>query len=200
MHDVHVREAEAADLPAARRLVASAFMGEPFTTAMYGPSPRDRFAGLLAQYAGWPFAPDGIAVVAVLADTVVGAARAVPPGRCRVCTEVPDDLPPDATTARRIDHEFDRLCREAHLGTGLPTHGHVASVAVDPVVHGAGIGRALVQALLDRLDDAGAECVVLECLETRRRFYEQFGFRAVTGFPDPGAPTLQCFIMRRDRD
>ncbi len=63
----------------------------------------------------------------------------------------------------------------------------ILSVAVHPDFRGRGIGRALVEAALDRLRRAGAGCVKLEVRPTNIpavRLYEKLGFRRVGSFRD----------------
>lgn len=57
---------------------------------------------------------------------------------------------------------------------------HVMNVSVDPDVRRQGIATALIEALLDRIDDDAAQ-ITLEVRPTNHgaiRLYERFGFRA----------------------
>ncbi len=195
---VSLRALVAADYPVARRLVASAFAGEPFAVGMFGESQLDRFAGMCREYSTWPWGANPVAVGAELAGTVVGVAVATPPGACHLCDDFDESEPPEATRAAQIEHEFQLRSRRAHLDAGLPPHAHIASVATEPVLEGCGVGRQVVEHLVARLWDAGARCAVLECLTGREQFYANMGFRRVTEFDDPGGPGLRSLLMRRD--
>lgn len=65
---------------------------------------------------------------------------------------------------------------------GLPSHAHVRTInglAVDEDARGAGVGRALLEAALDRARDQGALRVTLRVLghnTSARRLYESAGF------------------------
>jgi GNAT superfamily N-acetyltransferase len=196
--DLRCGELSTAEFSAARRLIASAFAGEPFAAGMFGEPRPARFLGMMQEYASWPFTSPSV-VVAVHADgSLLGVTSSTPPGECHLCAgfEQPDDV--GLTTAARMEYEFQSRCRLAHLESGLPPHAHISTVATEPFVQGSGVGRQLVAATLDRLRVLGSECVVLECLTSRVPFYERCGFRQVVLFPDPGGPDLWSVLMRID--
>ena len=196
---VNIRPLTPTDHPTVRRIVATAFAGEPFAFGMFGESPLDRLVGTLQQYASWPDSPELLALVAEHDGVLLSVATATPPGRCWLCDEfdpaaAPGDGPGDA-----IDHEFHRRCREAHLGSALPPHARITTVATDTFLAGAGIGGRLVRELAAQVFAGGATCAVLECLTAREAFYGRCGFRRVVEFDDPGAPGLRALLMRADR-
>lgn len=195
---VTLRELASGDLPAARRIIATAFAGEAFAVGMFGESRLDRLVGMMGEYGDWPSAPGPIIVGAEAGGVLVGVALATLPGACHLCDEFDETSTPGSTRAERIEHEFQSVCRAAHLGSGLPAHAHIATVATDPFVQGSGVGRRIVRALVDRVFADGAECVALECLTTREQFYARSGFRRVAEFDDPGGPGLRCVLMRND--
>jgi GNAT superfamily N-acetyltransferase len=191
-----VRDATDDDWSQVPTLLARAYLDEPFVPPMFGDHPIDRFAGLRALYSS-PLDRARVNVVACVDGVVVGMTGAARAGRCRICTAVDPDAPRPTDRAAAIDHEFDVNCRRAHLAASLPPHARVGPVGSDPALHGAGVGRAVVGAVLDRLDALGDRCIVLECLEHRERFYAHFGFERIGTFPDPAGPT--ALLMRRDR-
>jgi GNAT superfamily N-acetyltransferase len=190
------RDLSVDDHSVARRLVATAFAGEPFATGMFGGSAIDRLSGMIDQYQTWPWAPNGITIAAAADGAVVGVAVATRPGQCALCDEF-DDAAPDAgaTHADQVEHEFQIACRAAHIAADLPPHAHITTVAIDPFLHGCGVGALLVDELLGRVWSVGARCAVLECLTTREAFYVRFGFRRVVEFADPGGPDLRSVLM-----
>jgi ribosomal protein S18 acetylase RimI-like enzyme len=195
---VRVRELGTEDLPAARRIIATAFAGEAFAVGMFGQSRLDRLVGMMGEYGDWPSAPSPIILCAEAGGVLVGVALATLPGACHLCDEFHETSAPGSTGAERIEHEFQSVCRAAHLGERLPAHAHIATVATDPFVQGSGVGSRIVRALVDRVFADGAECVALECLTTREEFYVRSGFRRVVEFDDPGGPGLRCVLMRVD--
>ena len=186
------------EFAAARRIIATAFAGEAFAVGMFGESSIDRLVGMIGEYATWPWAANPMVIGAQAADLLIGVGLATAPGECHLCDDFDESAVVDAPAAR-IEREFQLACRQAHLGTGLPPHGHISAVASDPFIHGSGVGRRIVGALIDRIWMTDAECAVLECLTTRAAFYEHVGFRRVVEFDDPGGPELRAVLMRIGR-
>jgi ribosomal protein S18 acetylase RimI-like enzyme len=195
-----VRDLLPDEYPVARRLVATAFAGEPFAVGMFGEDPVDRLIGMTREYATWPDVDEPL-LLAIEADGVLlGAALATFPGACHLCSHdgATSSISAADTRAAEIEQEFQARCRAAHLEAELPPHGHIITVATEHFIQGAGAGRRLVDALVARLVAAGAHCVVLECVTGRERFYTACGFRRVSEFPDPGGPDHRCLLMRLD--
>jgi predicted N-acetyltransferase YhbS len=69
-------------------------------------------------------------------------------------------------------------------------------VAVEPVLHGAGVGTVLVDAAVEHLARVGSGTVLLECLSQREGFYLARGFRREAEVPDPNAE--MSYLMRLD--
>lgn len=187
----------ARDLERARELIARAFTGEPFKHGMYGESVLDRFVGSRRDFATWPSGTEPIAVGVALEGVLVGVGAATRVGLCAFCDEW-SDAPAPEDPAGAIEHEFELRCRLAHRAAGLPPHGHIRSLGVEPALHGAGIGRVVVAGLLERLRDAGSTTVTLECIVARSRFYEHLGFVPVHEFDDPGGSGLRTRLLRHD--
>jgi ribosomal protein S18 acetylase RimI-like enzyme len=186
------------EYPAARRIVATAFADEPFVHAMYGEAALDRFIGLADEYSTWPSSAHAITIGVEAAGHLVAVAVATPPGQCGLCdTFVATERIP-ATEGERILDEFLAVCRHVHVGNVLPPHAHITTVATDPMLHGSGVGRLLMEALVEHLRTAAIETAVLECLESRAAFYEHCGFVLIDEFDDPGGPDLRGLLMRRD--
>ena len=196
---VVLRDLVPADLVDARRIVATAFAGEAFAVGMFGESPLARLVGMTNEYSSWPETSTPLVLAAEVAGLLIGVGSATRPGECRLCDGFDETLRPDTTPAARIERSFQLACRQAHLDSGLPPHGHIATVATDPSIQGAGVGRLVVAGLLDRLRQAGARCAVLECLTTRESFYRHLGFDRVVEFDDPGGPGLRSVLMRIDQ-
>jgi GNAT superfamily N-acetyltransferase len=88
------------------------------------------------------------------------------------------------------------------VGTGVGTlHGTVGwigTIFLAPEWRGHGLGRAITQAIIDRLESGGARTLLLVATADGRRLYEKMGFEVQTryrifeapGFspPNPGRP------------
>jgi GNAT superfamily N-acetyltransferase len=192
------RMVEVDEYPIARRIVATAFEGEPFARGMYGDSPLARFAGLADDYAAWPSSSHPILIGVEAAGHLVGVALATLPDQCGLCDVFDQTKKTVVTNAERINDEFLLVSRRSHLTSKLPTHAHITTVATEPTLHGTGIGRLLMSALIDVLRSQAVETVVLECLTGRSTFYERCGFVRVDEFADPGGPNLRTLLMRAD--
>jgi ribosomal protein S18 acetylase RimI-like enzyme len=165
---------------------------------MFGESALARFAGLASEYEAWPSAANPIVIGAEAAGHLVGVALATLPGECGLCDTFDQSKPRVSTEAERIEHEFQLACRSSHLTNDLPPHAHITTVATEPILHGSGVGRLLMSALVDRLRSRDADCVVLECLTSRAAFYEHCGFERLDEFADPGGPDLRAVLMQSD--
>lgn len=61
--------------------------------------------------------------------------------------------------------------------------GYLGLLAVDPSRQRQGLGRHLLEAMLQRLGDGGIECAVLDASDAGRHLYERMGF-------EPAGPSL----------
>jgi GNAT superfamily N-acetyltransferase len=80
------------------------------------------------------------------------------------------------------------------VGTGVGTAngrvGWVGTIWVAPDRRGAGLGRAVTQAVIDRLESAGCESLLLVATVEGRRLYERMGFELQTTYRILEAPGL----------
>ena len=76
------------------------------------------------------------------------------------------------------------------VGTVNGRVGWLGSVFVATQARGRGLGRAITQAVLDRLDTAGCATVVLVATSEGRRLYERMGFEVETRYRIVEAPGL----------
>lgn len=188
-----VREIERAAWAAATPLAARAFFDEPFIVGMLGTDPLRRYADVHHFYAAEEFDEDAVHLGAFSGSTQVGLIRVSPYGSCYVCRHVsPTDPPADPILAKDWRFEVEVLAAHAPYAD----HAWISRVAVEPQLHGTGIGSALVGAALDHLESRGAGTVLLECLATREGFYLGRGFQRVAEIPDPHADL--SFLMRLD--
>ncbi|HJU47101.1 MAG TPA: GNAT family N-acetyltransferase, partial [Gaiellaceae bacterium] len=72
------------------------------------------------------------------------------------------------------------------VGTGVATVngpvGWLGTIFLAPEWRGQGVGRAITQALLERLDEAGCRTAVLVATREGRRLYERLGFEVQTHY------------------
>ena len=81
------------------------------------------------------------------------------------------------------------------VGTASGPAGWIGSIFVAPDCRGSGLGRAITQAIIDRLESAGCRTFVLVATSDGRRLYERMGFEVQTqyrilqavGLPPTGA-------------
>jgi GNAT superfamily N-acetyltransferase len=90
------------------------------------------------------------------------------------------------------------------VGTGVGTAngrvGWVGTIWVAPHRRGAGLGRALTQAVIDRLESAGCESLVLVATVEGRRLYERMGFELQTTYRILEAPGLAAHGSDHEAD
>jgi predicted GNAT family N-acyltransferase len=65
------------------------------------------------------------------------------------------------------------------LRTNSPEQVQMRQVAVDPAVHGRGVGRRLVEEFERRARGQGAREIVMDARETARPFYEKLGYQTI---------------------
>lgn len=186
------------DYPLARRLVASAFAQEPFARGMFGDSAVARFIGMAHEYEEWPSASNPVVIGATAGGHLLGVAVATLPGECGLCDTPSLSLDGRGGEGHRIEYEYQLACQRAHVVNEIAPHARIGPVATEPSLHGNGIGRVLMAAVIDQLRQRRVECVVLECLTTRAGFYEHLGFRSIDEFDDPGGPGLRSVLMQLD--
>ena len=68
------------------------------------------------------------------------------------------------------------------VGTGNGLVGWIGTIFIAPDRRGQGLGRALTQAIIDRLESAGCRTLVLVATTEGRRLYERMGFDVRTRY------------------
>jgi GNAT superfamily N-acetyltransferase len=76
------------------------------------------------------------------------------------------------------------------VGTANGPVGWIGSIFVDPAARGHGLGRALTQAIIDALEEAGARTLCLVATSEGRLLYERMGFEVQTHYRILEAPGL----------
>ncbi|MEO5704111.1 MAG: GNAT family N-acetyltransferase [Candidatus Limnocylindrales bacterium] len=76
------------------------------------------------------------------------------------------------------------------VGTANETVGWIGTIFLAPAWRGQGLGRAITQAIIDRLEAMGARTLVLVATADGRRLYETMGFEVQTRYRIFEAPGL----------
>jgi ribosomal protein S18 acetylase RimI-like enzyme len=187
-----IRPLTGSQWPAARALLHRAFVDEPFTVAMYGPAVLDRWGGSWSLYSSIRGDEPTVALGAHVGEVLVGVVLGSPRGRCGLCQVVARESRPD-DHGLAIDWQFHQNAAEAHAQLG--EHAWVDKAAVEPALHGVGIGRRLLEALATALETGEAADLVLECAPDRVSFYAGLGYAVHSTFADPAGP--DAYVMRR---
>lgn len=97
-------------------------------------------------------------------------------------------------TSHPESHPVVAIADGAIVGTGVGTAsgsvGWVGTIWVAPGRRGAGLGRALTQAVIDRLEAVGCSTLLLVATVEGRRLYEKMGFDLQTTYRILEAPGL----------
>ncbi|MBF4764031.1 GNAT family N-acetyltransferase [Nocardioides islandensis] len=190
--EVSIRPLTGSEWPAARALLHRAFVDEPFTVEMYGPAILDRWGGSWSLYAGLRGDDPTVVLGAHASDVLVGVVMGSPAGRCRLCHVAAREPRPDDHHLA-IDWQFHQ--NAAHVHAQLGEHAWVDKAAVEPALHGLGIGRRLLEALATALESEEPTELVLECAPDRVAFYAGLGYEVHSTFTDPAGP--DAYSMRR---
>jgi hypothetical protein len=82
---------------------------------MFGAEPVRRFALANEFYRSSPWHDEQSHLAAFVGDVLVGVCVCSPPGRCRICTDVDPDRPPD-DPLQGFEWQFDVNVQAAHAG------------------------------------------------------------------------------------
>lgn len=194
------RRANAEDAKQLSRLFAAAFASDPVMDWISRPGSK-RAEGL-ERFFFW-----------------LMSVRAIPFGEVWMapdCSAAAAWLPPDvpATAGGLLEQlkllpMFLRLCGLPRMMRGQamadamekhhphsPTHFYLAFVAVAPRLQGMGLGSAIMDATLKRIDEAGAHAYLENSNPKNTKLYERCGFVRKQNISPPAAPPL--IAMWRD--
>jgi ribosomal protein S18 acetylase RimI-like enzyme len=93
---------------------------------------------------------------------------------------------------RPVIAEIDGRLVGTGVGTANGRVGWVGTIWVDPDHRGAGLGRALTQAVIDRLEASGCRILVLVATDQGLPLYERMGFELQTRYRILEAPGLDA--------
>ncbi len=191
-----------ADLLAAAAGLARAFQEDPLQTYVF-PDPAERAARSPGHFA--PLLRYGLRFGEVLTTTRPsdGAAVWLGPDAWEVTPERAaaaglDDLPVVMGEAA-AERFFSVLATvDPYHHSDVPAgHWYVMVVGVAPEAQGQGIGRALLQPIIDRADAACQPCYLETAQPNNVAFYEHLGFQRVVDAVEPRSG-LRMLTFRRD--
>lgn len=195
--DIRIRPATTTDRPTILDIFATGMADNPLHVAAYGRSVERRVRAHRRLVAAGLEVIDAVDLICLEEGSrVVAAAGIGRPGACRPTTRQRLALMPTLATLGPV--VGGRVMR--WLGTWVghdpsAIHSHIGPVAVRKESQGRGLGTALLQAVVGRLDAAG----VAGYLETDRgqnvRFYQRQGFAVVAQADVLGVPN---WFMWRD--
>jgi ribosomal protein S18 acetylase RimI-like enzyme len=194
---VEVRTLEPDELAAAAGAAARALQDDPASVACYGDDPLVRLAqtyGLFADLFGRVTFPQ---YGALAGRCVLAVAGILPPGACvgaMMAPYVKDTLArPEPAVGDPMRPAILWATWAAH---DLPEeHWHIGPVGVEPGYQGTGIGRAVMEALCEELDEEGRIGWLETNKERNLRFYRGLGFELVDHATALG---IDNWFMRRD--
>ena len=190
------------DLLAAAAALARAFQDDPLQTYVF-PDPAERVARSPGHFA--PLLRYGLKFGEVLttAGSPAGAAVWLGPDAWEVTAERAaaaglDELP-IAIGAAAAERFFSVLAVvDPYHHRDVPSaHWYVMVVGVAPEARGSGVGRALLQPMIDRAEAAGQPCYLETAQPNNVSFYEHLGFRRLVETVEPQSG-LRLWTFRRD--
>lgn len=190
------------DIVLASHALAEAFQDDPLQTYVF-PDARERAERSPAHFEA--FVRYGLLYGEVL--TTVGAPKGaavwlgpdaweITPARA---TSAGLDRLPAAMGQAAADRFFSVLAAiEPHHHRDVPAaHWYLLVLGVSPAAQGGGIGRALIQPVIDRADAAGQPCYLETAQPNNVPFYKHLGFRQIVETRER-ASGLQLWTFRRD--
>jgi GNAT superfamily N-acetyltransferase len=192
--ELSIRPLTGSEWPAVRALLHRAFFNEPFTVEMYGPAILDRWGGSWSLYSSLRGEDATVVLGAHVNDVLVGVVMGSPPGQCRLCQVAAREPRPDDHLLA-IDWQFHQNAARVHGQLG--EHAWIDKAAVEPALHGLGIGRRLLESIATALEIGERTELVLECAPDRVDFYAGLGYEVYCTFADPAGPdaySMRCGI------
>lgn len=190
------------NLEAAAAALARAFHDDPLQTYVF-PNAAERAARSPAHFA--PLLRYGMLFGEVLTTKgqPMGAAVWLPPETWKVTPERAaaagfDDLP-DILGEDAAGRFFTALgaIEPYHYQDVPPSHWYLMVVGVSPEARGRGLGRALIEPVMERADNSGLPCYLETSQPDNVAFYEHLGFKNVVDLVEPQSG-LRLWTFRRD--
>lgn len=187
-------------LSAAAEALARAFYDDPLQAYVF-PDPAERAVRSPQHFA--PILRYGLLFGEVLTTegTPLGASVWLPPGEWEVTPERAEEAGlndlPEAIGEEAAERFFSATGAVEMYHREVPQHWYLMVVGVSPDGRGQGLGRALIQPIMDRADAAGMPCYLETAQPDNVAFYKHLGFRQVVEVVEAQSG-LRLWTFRRD--
>ena len=186
-----VRQASAADVTALAGIIADAFSDDPTMLWIVPDDERRRIVGP-AVFRPFVAGVQRLGATWITEDRT-GAALWIPPGYVFPAEHEAEALG-QQVAAVLTEAELERLgalvaVKDEHLPS--EPHAHLDLMGVRPTSQGRGLGSALLDAVLPRLDRDGVPGYTEATSDRNRRLYERHGFVHLDDVAPAGGPPLR---------
>jgi ribosomal protein S18 acetylase RimI-like enzyme len=186
-----VRQAVAADLPDLVEMLVRSFDDDPVSEFMFA-GPRRRRRGLHSFFASQlkhQYLPHGHVYTTGQRDSAaIWGAPDVPRNGWAELIQLLPTAPYLAST--RTHRALQLLFQVDGLRPQEP-HWYLATLGTDPDRQGRGLGSALMESMMARIDHSGLPAYLESSKERNVSFYARFGFEVVDELHStPGSPTI----------
>lgn len=182
----------------AATVLARSFADDPVSVFAF-PNARRRDAALRAYMRGAMSDAEAAGLVHAAVDTgasgaVLGVAAWLAPGRWhptpgRLLRQLPAIL--QALVLSPVSARMVRVANAAQRAHPREAHWYLQTLGVEPSRQGEGIGRLLVEPILERADAEGLPCYLETATTANVAWYTRAGFEVVAELEPPGgAPTM----------
>ena len=195
----------ATQIQQASMALAEAFQDDPLQTYVL-PDPQERARLSPARFAAAIWCGHLFGQVFTTSGAPMGAAVCLPPGghdmtlerlqRMREAGVLKLMTSMGPAAVKRLN-EVLKFLEFFHKRDVLSAHWYVMVVGVSPAQQGQGIGRALLQPVLDRAAVEGLPCYLETAQPTNIPFYQRLGFRVLVEAVEPTSG-LRLWTLRRD--
>lgn len=188
---------------AAAVVLARSFTDDPVSVYAF-PNPRRRRPALRAYMRGAmaDAAAAGLVHVAVESGRVLGVAAWMAPGRWhpstgRILRQVPSLL--QALVLSPVSARMVRVANAAQRAHPAEEHWYLQTLGVEPSRQGEGIGRLLMEPILEQADAEGRPCYLETSTLPNVAWYRRAGFDVVDELRPPGGAPLMWTMWRDPR-
>ena len=191
MTTIEVIQLDESQIEVAADVLANAFQSDPLAMFML-PDPVERAKKLPFHFV--PILRYGLMYGEVLTtSTLDGVAVWLPPGQWEVTPERAvkvgfDQLPAQiGDEAAAWFNQAIEFITEFHVRDVPNDHWYLMVIGIDSAKQGRGIGRALIDPILKRANDAGLPCYLETGEPTNSKFYTKLGFQQLVNTKEPSS-------------
>jgi ribosomal protein S18 acetylase RimI-like enzyme len=185
-----------ADVPAAAAVIADAFATDPFWAWLFPDADRRLVVRSWIRQLRIAYVPKGHSYVD---DTLSGAALWTPPGTWKLSPSQQLRLAPSylRLLGPRRMRTASRAFAVIERGHPDEPHWYLSVLGVSPARQRSGIGRSLIEPMLERADREGMPASLETFKAENVPYYERFGFEVTLedDVPD-GGPHMWAMVRR----